>query len=717
MAKRKYSSKEEMNKSPEEVDVAYFTWANEDERKDAMLQSGKALGEYRVVEHSTARYRQSYKDLDTNVSGRPALLRSDYDAFRPDEAVPGSHAGIIRAANSAYQRVGLIRNIIDLMGDFACQGIRLTHPNKRIEKFYTNWFKRIKGKERSERFLNNLYRTGNVVIRKQTAKINSRSQKQLFKTFADPETQIEHLKVARKEIPWNYIFLDPSTVSVIGGELSAFIGAPRYAIKIPSTLKKIITSPRSDVQKELIKQLPKEIIEAAKSGKAYPLPEDKTLVFNYKKDDWQSWAHPMIYAILDDVFLLEKLKLADVAALDGAISNIRIFKLGNLEHKIAPTPAAASKLADILENHVGGGTTDLVWGPDIELLESRTAVHQFLGQEKYVPTLNAIYAGLGIPPTLTGLSNVGGGFTNNFMSLKTLVERLEYGRNVLVSFWEHEILEIQKSMGFRFPAHVEFDKMTLANEDAEKALLIQLADRNLVSEETLQRKFGDNPEMEKIRINRETKDRGLGRKPTKAGPFHDANGELGLKKIALQTQVVSPSEVGIELEERKEGEESGLELRNKQQKTGITGPEKNPDGVPQQGRPKNSKDTGPRKPKVVNPRSGAVLQTRARSAQEEISNIINPLILDMYDKKNLRSLSTSQSEEAERIKFGVLFNIDSIDNIDPQSVQDALQKGLPSHISTAYSNLMAEFVRDANRRPTVDERRQIQAHVYSEYKT
>ena len=717
MAKRKYSSKEEMSKSPEEVDVAYFTWANEDERKDAMLQSGKALGEYRVVEHSTARYRQSYKDLDTNVSGRPALLRSDYDAFRPEEAVPGSHAGIIRAANSAYQRVGLIRNIIDLMGDFACQGIRLTHPNKRIEKFYTNWFKRIKGKERSERFLNNLYRTGNVVIRKQTAKINSRSQKQLFKTFADPETQIEHLKVPRKEIPWNYIFLDPSTISVIGGELSAFIGAPRYAIKIPSSLKKIITSPRSDVQKELIKQLPKEIIEAAKSGKAYPLPEDKTLVFNYKKDDWQSWAHPMIYAILDHVFLLEKLKLADVAALDGAISNIRIFKLGNLEHKIAPTPAAASKLADILENHVGGGTTDLVWGPDIELLESRTAVHQFLGQEKYVPTLNAIYAGLGIPPTLTGLSSAGGGFTNNFMSLKTLVERLEYGRNVLVSFWEHEILEIQKSMGFRFPAHVEFYKMTLANEDSEKALLIQLADRNLVSEETLQRKFGDNPEMEKIRINRETKDRGLGRKPTKAGPFHDANGELGLKKIALQTQVVSPSEVGVELEERKEGEESGLELRNKHQKTSITGPEKKPDGVPQQGRPKNSKDTGPRKTKVVNPRSGAVLQTRARSAQEEISNIINPLILDMYGKKNLRSLSTSQSEEAERIKFGVLFNIDSIDSIDPQSVQDALQKGLPSYISTAYSNLMAEFVKDADRGPTVDERRQIQAHVYSEYKT
>ena len=29
---------------------------------------------------------------------------------------------------------------------------------------------------------------------------------------------------------------------------------------------------------------------------------------------------------------------------------------------------------------------------------------------------------LGVPPTLTGMANNGGGFTNNFISLKTLVE-------------------------------------------------------------------------------------------------------------------------------------------------------------------------------------------------------------------------------------------------------------------------------------------------------
>jgi hypothetical protein len=130
--------------------------------------------------------------------------------------------------------------------------------------------------------------------------------------------------------------------------------------------------------------LPDQILEAAKSKKNYPLDPQKTLVFHYKKDDWHRWAFPMIYSIMDDITVIEKLKLADMAALDGAISNIRIFKLGSLEHKIAPTKAAAAKLAGILGNNVGGGTMDLVWGPDIELLESRTSVHQFLGEGKYV---------------------------------------------------------------------------------------------------------------------------------------------------------------------------------------------------------------------------------------------------------------------------------------------------------------------------------------------
>ena len=97
-------------------------------------------------------------------------------------------------------------------------------------------------------------------------------------------------------------------------------------------------------------------------------------MYHYKKDDWNVWSNPMIYAILDDIVMLEKMKLADLAALDGAISNVRLWRIGDLDHKIIPTKAAINKLRDILASNVGGGTMDLVWGPEIDFKESSTQV-------------------------------------------------------------------------------------------------------------------------------------------------------------------------------------------------------------------------------------------------------------------------------------------------------------------------------------------------------
>ena len=121
------------------------------------------------------------------------------------------------------------------------------------------------------------------------------------------------------------------------------------------------------------------------------------------------------------------MKLADLAALDGAISQIRIWRLGDLDKGILPTDAAIQKLADILLSNPGGGAFDLIWGPELTFEEVTTSVHNFLGGTKYEPILDSIFSGLGVPPTLTGSSRVGGA-SNNFISLQTLVQRLEYGR-------------------------------------------------------------------------------------------------------------------------------------------------------------------------------------------------------------------------------------------------------------------------------------------------
>ena len=46
----------------------------------------------------------------------------------------------------AYDKVGIIRNVIDLMGDFTCQGINIVHENKSVEKFINNGLKMLEKK-------------------------------------------------------------------------------------------------------------------------------------------------------------------------------------------------------------------------------------------------------------------------------------------------------------------------------------------------------------------------------------------------------------------------------------------------------------------------------------------------------------------------------------------------------------------------------------------
>ena len=157
-------------------DQLYRTWASDSER-DKIYDSDRLEGYEGVVYKSQAHapHRKStYLDIEPNRSVRPAFNRSDYDAFRPGETIPTRQKKIMSMCMSAYDKVGIIRNVIDLMSDFASQGLVLVHPNKNIEKFYRKWFSQINGADRSERFLNYLYRCGNVVVTRRTAKVSKK---------------------------------------------------------------------------------------------------------------------------------------------------------------------------------------------------------------------------------------------------------------------------------------------------------------------------------------------------------------------------------------------------------------------------------------------------------------------------------------------------------------------------------------------------------------
>tara|TARA_R110000824_G_scaffold269318_2_gene457862 strand:+ start:4659 stop:6758 length:2100 start_codon:yes stop_codon:yes gene_type:complete len=675
--------------------------------KDALEQAAGNLDSYQGMMTASASSR-TFLNMEPGISVRDSMSKKSYYGFRPGEEPATQQQEIIERSMKAYEQVGIIKNVIDLMGDFGSQGISLVHTDSNAQKFYRRWWEEIGGSERSERFLNTLFRTGNVIVRRRYVKLTKKNQRTLTK--GDDDLKFLDEKMATRRIPFVYNFINPTTVEVEGGDAALFSGNKKYFLKLS---KKI----RDEFKKKnlALKNIPADIKRALANGdNKIELKPETIEVFHYKKDDWQLWAYPMINPILDDITMLEKMKLADMSALDGAISNIRLWRLGDLEHKILPTKPAIDKLRDVLATNVGGGTMDLVWGPEIDFKESNSQVYKFLGDEKYGPVLNSIYAGLGIPPTLTGIAGQSGGFTNNFISLKTLIERLEYGRNMLAKFWNGEIRKVQKAMGFKNPAYIHFDHMILSDDSSEKALLIQLADRDVISLETVRERFGENEEIETARVKKEAKARENYKIPPKAGPYHNAQQEDEFNKIALNKDQISIDQVS-RVEHNPQvppGQEPGGAPKS--------GSPKQPS--PENGRPKNAKDTKPRKQRRVNPRTKpgkASALIWATSAQKKITDALVPSFLAHCNKKNLRTLTKAESHELEMLKLTVLAELELFQEINDNVILDILdgKPKLTPLILSEIAELKQDFFDSNSKGPSVEEMRQIYCFAYVQTKS
>jgi hypothetical protein len=680
----------------------YIYWTSAEDQQEAFDKTGGNIDSYDGIMSANAS-RRSYIDIEPNISVRTDFLKDDYYRFRPFEEPGNNFKQSISMCMKAYDKVGIIRNVIDLMGDFGSQGITLYHKNKKIEKFYRKWWDKVGGTERSERFLNMLYRCGNVIIHKRYGKITRKIQTNMSK--ANDLLEIKETKVQKRILPFKYDFLNPLSIEVEGGYAGAFTGNKVYKMKLSSSIKKAFRE-----NKKYVDKLPDAVKQAIKDNKHHIiLDQDCVEAFFYKKDDWSLWANPMVNAILDDIIMLEKMKLADMSALDGAISNIRLWRLGNLEHKILPNKGAIDKLRNILASNVGGGTMDLVWGPEIDFKESATQIYKFLGTEKYQPVLNSIYAGLGIPPTLTGLAGQSGGFTNNFISLKTLIERLEYGRDLLQQFWVKEIEYVQKAMGFNEPATIHFDHMILSDEAAEKNLLIQLADRDVISLETLRDRFGEINDIEDTRVKKEARRRSNSQLPPKADPYHNGNIENEYTKIALQKGDISIEDVTKIKPSKPEVVEEKPDPEPQEENTEV---------VEEGGRPKFSVDTKPRKQRRVLPTTNpgtASLIIWSQEAQKQIANILNPALLAHYKKKNLRALSRAEVTDVEDIKFKVLCALEPYEEIHTDKIVSILEKKpqLSKKQKDVKNSIYAEFLEHNGRSPSLDELRNINNIAYS----
>lgn len=613
---------------------------------------------------------------------RADFNRSDYEYYRSAERIPSRPEDSIKICDLAYRNVFILRSVIDMMADFTVQGIRITHRTKSKQNFLDAWAKKVEFYEVSERIANTLYRLANCPVKITYGKIPTKIEKEWNSAEAG-DAVFKQERLTKRRIPLRYNILHPKQIDIVGGDLSTFIGKPVYGLKIDHNIRQEILKIKNGGKSYLtdfLDIIPDEFVQKVIGGHSIvPLDPEKIEMLFYKKDDWSAWAWPIAHSMLEQLYLLEKYHLADSKALDGAISQIRLWKLGDLDKNILPTPAGIAKLRNILANIGSGDVMDIVWGPELTFQESSSSAYNFLKSEKYDQVMREIFIALGLPSTLAGGSSKSQGFSNNAISMKTLIERLEYGRRILKSFWEKELKKVQKAFGWKYAPTVEFDYKVLSDDASERKFLIDLWDRNVISTEKINQLCRQDPRLEEMRVSREYKKIEKGKLPPKASPYHNAGqAEKDKAEILLNGGV------------KQKGEESP-------------------------GRPLNTKDTTQRKqrvPKVRTSLSFVDLFNWAEEAQAQINDILVPKVLKYYNKPSIRNLDKEEMAAFEDLKFNVLSNISPYSKIDKSSINKSI-KDVDVDIASYKIALMNLYKEKHEKSPTLTEIRQMQASAYA----
>ncbi len=234
-------------------------------KKDVMYTRGEqAPSEHIVPEVCHINRGIAGRSVAADMNLRAGHNRHDYDAQRPSDRLPTEHAEIIQACQSVYRKIGMVRNIIDLMTDFASEGLELQHTVKSQEQFYRVWAEKADLPGRLHDFMKLLMRDGNVIVRRKNALIARPLIKEMTRggigvvdtiTETNVTEQPEKigktkLKTKKNEIPWKYTFLSPVVIKKIGGEVGRFFGSDALGMEIPPSLANSINSPKGNAEKD-----------------------------------------------------------------------------------------------------------------------------------------------------------------------------------------------------------------------------------------------------------------------------------------------------------------------------------------------------------------------------------------------------------------------------------------------------------------------------------
>jgi len=383
---------------------------------------------------------------------------------------------VVILCQKAYYNFSVFRNVIDLMTEFSATKIYFTGGSKKSRDFLEALYRKIDLQSFLDKFFREYYRSGNVFVHRFDTKIQPDDLRKITQTYG-----ANYLKLNENEstLPARYIILNPADIQM-GGNIS-FSSGVYYKVLSDYELERL-KNPKTEEDQQVYDSLDPETKKALKGRNVGVVtirldPEKCSPVF-YKKQDYEPFAVPMGFPVLEDINWKSEMKKMDMAITRTTNQAILLITMGSelKDGSLNINQRSIETMQKLFENQSVGKV--LVSDYTTEAKFVIPDIAGILDPKKYNVVNTDIQMGLN--NILVGEDK----FANTSIKIQVFIERLKQGRDAFINqFLAPEIKRVCKSLGFKNYPQAHFQEIELKDKTTWNRVVAQLLQYGVLTAE------------------------------------------------------------------------------------------------------------------------------------------------------------------------------------------------------------------------------------------
>lgn len=379
----------------------------------------------------------------------------------------------IELCQKAYANVPIFRNTIDMMSEFANSEVYLEGGNATSRDFFMKLFDRIKLWDLKDQYFREYYRSGNIFLYRLDGKFDLND----FKKFS----KLVEGQPRENKFPLKYIILNP--FEIVAKRSTVFNTKDGAYAKILSEFDmERLANPKNEYDKAVFEALDPEDRKLIKDGAYFKdglkinLENERLAYSFYKKQDYEPFAIPFGYPVLEDINAKMEMKKMDQAIMRTVENVILMITMGAEPEKGGINSNNVRAMQKLFQNESVGRVlvSDYTTEADFIIPD----INKVVGPGKYEVINQDIKE---------GLQNIilnDDKYSGAQIKARVFLDRLKEAREAFIhDFLQPEIKRIAKDLGFRQCPTVKFKDIDLRDETQLMRVATRLMELGILTAE------------------------------------------------------------------------------------------------------------------------------------------------------------------------------------------------------------------------------------------